>query len=199
MFKEIVKPSVILFLVCAFITGALAYVNSVTEPIIAENARLAEQESLKRVFGEADNFLGPKDAKQLSAEGFKVSEKIEKLYIAQKSGQSVGYVVAVSSGGYGGKIKMLVGIDNDLNIEGISITSHNETPGLGARAADIGFTDQFLGKAPEKVFNVVKRVPRDDSEIQAITAATITSKAVTYGVNDAVALVRSMVGGVQDG
>jgi electron transport complex protein RnfG len=196
MFKEIIKPSLVLFLVCAFITGALAYVNGVTEPIIAENARIAEQESLKSVFNDADSFLEPKEAEELKTEGFEVSEGIEKLYVAQKGGQSVGYVVAVSSGGYGGKIKMLVGIDNDFDIKGVSLTSHNETPGLGAKVSDPGFTEQFLGKAPEKVFNVVKRVPRDDDEIQAITAATITSKAVTRGVDDAVELVRSMAGGV---
>jgi len=197
MFKDIVKPALILVLVCAFITGALAYVNSVTETIIAENERVAEQESLKSVYSEADSFLEPKGAGALKSEGLEVSERIEKVYEAQKDGQTVGYVVAVSSGGYGGKIKMLVGIDNGLNIKGITITSHNETPGLGAKAADSpGFTDQFLGKAPEKSYNVVKRAPKDESEIQAITAATITSKAVTRGVDDAVALVRSMAGGV---
>lgn len=196
MFKDIIKPSLILLLVCAFITGALAYVNGVTKPIIDENNRIAEQESLKRVYSDADNFLGPKKAEELKTEGFEVSDRIEKLYVAQKDGQSVGYVVAVSSGGYGGQIKMLVGMDNDFNIKGVSLTSHNETPGLGAKATDGGFTDQFLGIAPEKVFNVVKRAPKDDNEIQAITAATITSKAVTRGVGDAVALVRSMAGGV---
>ena len=92
-------------------------------------------------------------------------------------------------------MKILVGIDNDLNIKGISLVSHNETPGLGANAANPKFTDQFLGKAPQKEFNVVKRIPNDDSEIQAITAATVTSKAVTKGVNEAVDLVRSIVGG----
>ncbi len=196
MFKEIFKPALVLFLVCAFITGALAYVNGVTKPIIDENARIAEQESLKRVYSDADSFIDPVNAEELKTKGLEVSDRIEKLYTAQKDGQSVGYVVAVSSRGYGGQIKMLVGIDNDLNIKGISLTSHNETPGLGAKATDNGFIDQFLGEAPDKVFNVVKRVPKDDNEIQAITAATITSKAVTRGVDEAVALVRALAGGM---
>jgi len=195
MFKDIIKPSIILFLVCAVMTGALAYVNGVTEPIIDENSRIAEQESLKTVYNDADNFLDAKTGEELKTEGIDVSDNIEKLYTAQKDGQSIGYVVSVFSSGYGGKLKILVGIDNDLNIKGISLVSHNETPGLGANAANPKFTDQFLGKAPQKEFNVVKRVPNDDSEIQAITAATVTSKAVTKGVNEAVALVRSMVGG----
>ncbi len=195
MFKEIIKPSLILLLVCAFITGALAYVNGVTKPIIDENNRIAEQESLINVYSDADNFLEAKTADMLKAEGIDVSENIEKLYIAQKDGQSVGYVAAVFSRGYGGQMKILVGIDNDLNIKGISLVSHNETPGLGANANNPKFKDQFLVEAPRKEFNVVKRVPNDDSEIQAITAATVTSKAVTKGVNEAVELVRSIVGG----
>ncbi len=196
MFKEIIKPSLILLLVCAFITGALAYVNGVTKPIIDENNRIAEQESLINVYSDADNFLEAKTADMLKAEGIDVSENIEKLYIAQKDGQSVGYVAAVFSRGYGGQMKILVGIDNDLNIEGVSLTSHKETPGLGANASDNKFTDQFLGKAPQATYNVVKRVPNNESEIQAITAATVTSKAVTKGVDEAVALVRSIAGGV---
>lgn len=196
MFKEIIKPSLILFLVCAFITGALAYVNGVTKPIIDENNRIAEQESLINVYSDADNFLEAKTADMLKAEGIDVSENIEKLYIAQKDGQSVGYVAAVFSRGYGGQMKILVGIDNDLNIEGVSLTSHNETPGLGANASDPKFTDQFLGKAPRSTYNVVKRIPNNGNEIQAITAATVTSKAVTKGVDEAVALVRSIAGGV---
>ncbi|NLE25240.1 MAG: RnfABCDGE type electron transport complex subunit G [Clostridiaceae bacterium] len=196
MFKEIIKPSLILLLVCAFITGALAYVNGVTKPIIDENNRIAEQESLINVYSDADNFLEAKTADMLKAEGIDVSENIEKLYIAQKDGKSVGYVVAVFSRGYSGQMKILIGIDNDLNIEGVSLTSHKETPGLGANASDTKFTDQFLGKAPQTTYNVVKRVPNNESEIQAITAATVTSKAVTKGVDEAVALVRSIAGGV---
>lgn len=196
MFKEIIKPSLILFLVCAFITGALAYVNGVTEPIIDENNRIAEQESLMNVYSNADNFLEAKTADKLKAEGVDVSENIEKLYIAQKDGQSVGYVAAVFSRGYGGQMKILVGIDNDLNIEGISLTSHNETPGLGANASNPKFTDQFLGKASQSTYNVVKRIPNNKNEIQAITAATVTSKAVTKGIDEAVALIRLIAGGV---
>lgn len=196
MFKEIIKPSLILLLVCAFITGALAYVNGVTEPIIDENNMIAEQESLKNVYSDADNFLEAKTADMLKAEGIDVSENIQKVYIAQKDGQSVGYVAAVFSRGYGGQMKILVGIDNDLNIEGVSLTSHKETPGLGANASNPKFTDQFLGKAPQATYNVVKTIPNNENEIQAITAATVTSKAVTKGVDEAVALVRSIAGGV---
>lgn len=195
MFKDIVKPALILAIICILFTGALAYINAITEPIIEENTILAEQESLKNVFSGAENFLEPKSADQLKAEGYSVSEKIGKVYEAQKDGESLGYVVEVTSRGYGGVIKMFVGIDKTQSITGVVLTSHNETPGLGAKGAEPKFKDQFVGAIPEKEYFVVKTAPNADNEIQAVSGATITSKAVTSGVSDAVALVRSMSGG----
>ena len=106
MFKEIIKPALILFIICAVVTGALAYVNGVTEPIIAENNRLAEQESLKEVFPGADGFLDAKSAEELTAQGFAVTERISKVYEAQKNGETIGYVVSAISSGYGGSIHL---------------------------------------------------------------------------------------------
>jgi electron transport complex protein RnfG len=194
MFKEIIKPALILFMICAVVTGALAYVNGVTEPIIAENNRVAEKESLSEVLPGAESFSDPKTAEQLKAEGFNVSERIGKLYEAQKGGKLAGYVIEVSTKGYGGTIKMFIGIDTAQSITGVKLSSHNETPGLGAKGAEPKFKDQFLGTIPEKAFGVVKSNAKADNEIQAISGATVTSRAVTNGVADAVALVRSMGG-----
>ncbi len=196
MFKEIIKPALILFIICAVVTGALAYVNGVTEPIIAENNRLAEQESLKEVFPGADGFLDAKSAEELTAQGFAVTERISKVYEAQKNGETIGYVVSAISSGYGGSIHLFVGISKEASITGVSLVSHNETPGLGSKGAEPAFKDQYLGKIPEKEFTVVKTAAKADYEIQAISGATTTSKGVTNGVKDAVALVRSMAGGI---
>ncbi len=196
MFKEIIKPALILFIVCAVITGALAYVNGVTEPIIDENNKKAEQESLAKAIPGAESFSDPKSAEQLKAEGFSVSDRIVKVYEAQKGGASFGYVVEVSTKGYGGAIKMFVGVDKAQSVTGVLLASHNETPGLGSKASDPSFSDQYLGAIPEKEFFVVKSSPKADHEIQAISGATVTSRAVTQGVSDAIALIRSMAGGV---
>lgn len=195
MFKDIIKPALILAIICVFFAGALAYVNGITEPIIEENTRIAEQESLKNVFAHAEKFSEPIPAEELKAEGFMVSDKIKKVYEAQNGGELTGYVVEVSSRGYGGEIKMFVGIDKTQSITGVVLTSHNETPGLGAKGAEPKFKDQFIGSIPEKEFFVIKTASSADNEIQAISGATITSRAVTSGVADAVALVRSMAGG----
>jgi len=195
VFKDLIKPSLILFLVCAIMTGALAYVNGVTKPIIEENDKKTEQESLEMVFPDSDSFLEPVKADELKQQGLDVSDRIVKLYEAQKEGKTQGYVVEVSSKGYGGAIKIFVGVDMESNITGVMLASHNETPGLGSKAADKAFTQQYLGQIPEKAFSVVKGVADEDHEIQAVSGATISSRAVTQGVADAVILIRSLLGG----
>jgi len=192
MFKDIIKPALILFLVCAVMTGALAYVNGVTKPIIEENSKREKEEALSKVLPGAQSFSDPMDANKLKESGYKVGDFIQNLYIAE----NVGYVVEVAPKGYGGSISMMVGITMNNEIAGIIITSHNETPGLGGKIADKSFSDQYLGAIPSNGFNVVKRVPIDEGDIQAISGATISSRAVTRGVSDAVDLVLSMAGGV---
>lgn len=195
MFKEIIKPALILFIVCVVITGSLAYVNSVTKPIIDENNRIAEQEGLLKVIPEAESFSEPKSAQDLNDEGIETSETVSKLYEAKNDAHILGYVVEVIPKGYGGELKMFVGVDADKSITGIYVTSHNETPGLGAKAAEQPFIDQYLGAVPEGGFSVVKGSSRNDSEVEAVSGATISSRAITQGVNDAVALVDTLKGG----
>ncbi len=195
MYKEIIKPALILFLICVVMTGTLAYVNGITKPIIDENNRLAEQESLMLVIDGVDSFSDGIDDDNLREKGFDVTDRIEKLYEAQKDGKLVGYVVAVSSRGYKGDISILVGVDIDQTISGVTLTSHNETPGLGANVAYPEFTDQFKGEIPQNSFFVVHRQASDENEIQAVTSATVSSRAVTDAVADAVTLIRSVLGG----
>ena len=108
---------------------------------------------------------------------------IEKVLIARDSSDTkLGYVLNVTtSQGYGGDIKFSIGITNDGTVNGISILSISETAGLGMRAEDV-LKPQYAGKnVPE--FTVVKTGAANDSEIDAISGATITSKAVTGAVN----------------
>lgn len=194
-FREIIKPALILCVICVFFTGTLAFVNGITKPIIDENDRIAHQESLKNVFADARDFAEGVGSEELKARGYVVSNRIVRTYEAMKDGQLLGHVVEVTTRGYGGEIRMLVGIDQSMNITGVVLTKHSETPGLGAKGAEPSFRDQFLGPVPEKTFSVVKTVADSDNEIQAISGATVTSRAITNGVADAVALVRSMSGG----
>ncbi len=106
-----------------------------------------------------------------------------------ESGNGIGYVVQVTSGGYSDKIVFTVGITNEASVNGISLISINETPGLGMNAEKV-LVPQFANKAAAQ-FTVTKNGASSDSEIQAISGATITSKAVTNGVNAAVEYYQS--------
>ena len=108
-------------------------------------------------------------------------------------------MTVTTSAGYGGNITFSVGITNDGNINGYSITSIAETAGLGMKARDVGegtFSSQFVNRAA-MIFEVTKTGATADNQIDAISASTITSKAMTAGVNACVTYFNSLVGGAQ--
>lgn len=108
------------------------------------------------------------------------------LVLAAYRAGDAGYVVEVSPSGFGGAIDMVVGVDNDGNVTGVSIIKSSETSGLGSNASKPAFNGQYTGKAGP--FSVTK----DGGEIQAITGATITSRAVSKGVNAAVEAAKTL-------
>ncbi len=99
-------------------------------------------------------------------------------------GKTAGYCVKAEPNGYGGAISMMVGVDGEGVVRGVKIITMSETPGLGARAKEPEFTGGYEGKSGE--IKVKKSGTPGDSEISAISGATITSKAVTEGVNAAI-------------
>ncbi len=111
------------------------------------------------------------------------------------SGETVGYVLNVTShSGYGGDIEISVGILNDGTISGIEMLSINETAGLGMKADEAEFKDQFKDKNVEK-FSYTKNGASADNEIDAISGATITTSAVTDAVNSALVYFQNELGG----
>lgn len=176
--KESLKLGVILFLITGICVGLLGVVNQITLPIIEANSLKTEQESMKQLLSEADNFI--------QVEG--VSDVlVKKVFVAKSSSNIVGYVINVEPKGYGGAIGLLIGIDSNNVIKGVKILSHSETPGFGANADKPAFIDQYVGKQGE--LKVTKITPKED-EIQAITGATITSAAITEGANAAFSYVK---------
>lgn len=167
----------ILFLLTALCVGILGGVNQITKPIIEKNEKLAEEAAMRELITTAESF----EIEIPNEEGV-----IKKIAIAKQKNQIVGYVLRTEPNGYGGTIKLLIGIDQEGSIKGINILEHSETPGFGANADKQDFKGQFIErKAPLKVS---KNTPSQD-EIQAITGATITSAAITEAVNEAAAYV----------
>ncbi len=177
---EVLKVGVILFVITAVAAAILAGVNSYTAPVIAENNKKAQEKALRAVLPEADNIA------QIEYKPDEGSTVIE-IY----DGAEAGYAVKTTPNGYGGKIEMVVGIDSAYKVTGIEIISQSETAGLGSNCTGEEFRAQFVGKTEN--IAVVKN-GASGNQIDAISSATVTSKAVTKGVNDAISALKAMKG-----
>lgn len=187
--KEIVIPAVSLFVICIVVTALLALTNQITAPKIAQLAVQTENKSKSEVLGDAKTFS---EAKSASLNGAKYTY-YEGL---DESGKVTGYVFSTSAKGYGGDIDVMVGIDLKGTVKGISILSISETAGLGMNAKNESFLNQYIEKTGK--LSVIKNGTPKENEIQALTGATITSKAVTDAVNIAQSLY-NQVGGENNG
>lgn len=118
-------------------------------------------------------------------------------FAAIKDGKTVAYEIPSESKGYGGAIKMIVAVGTDGKVIGYTILSHNETPGLGDNATKTSFKERFVGKTLNNLEDkdgnpLVEKVPSKD-HVQALTGATITSKAVVRAVAEAVKLADEFI------
>lgn len=174
--KDIFRLGAILFVICAVASLMLSLTNNITAPVIEQRNIQANNESRQEVLKAAEEFSEVKDVK---------GDLIEEVYQGTKGGEVVGYTIKTTPKGYGGKVEVMVGISNDGKISGVKIGNHTETPGLGSKSADPSFKDQYNGKSTKTPLNVVKGNASNENDIVAISGATITSKAVTAGVNAA--------------
>ena len=183
MGKDMFKLGLNLLIISAVAALLLALTNSVTASTIAQRNEQANAEARKLVLESAQDFEEVKDVKIDNSKGVKVSE----IYEAKDaSGNTVGYTLKVLPSGYGGTIELMVGIDSAKGqVSGINVVSNSETAGLGAKSTDPEFSDQYKGKPLEEL-SVLKNGTPGDTEIKAISGATITSTAVTNGVDAAI-------------
>lgn len=189
MKKDIVKLGLILFIICVVAAGLLALTNSVTAPIIAKNQLQSEIQAKQAVLPQGKEFNDIDSAKM--AELFKNSNNeklnnIVQISIAEADGKFSGMVIKTSVTGYKGSIVMLIGIDAQGKITSYKVLSHSETPGLGDKITGEKFSSQFAGKSANESLVVVKKAVQKSNEIQAITGATISSRAATLAINSAI-------------
>lgn len=191
--KSMLKDTVVLFLITLISGALLGIVYQVTKEPIQKQQERAKNEAYQEVFATAQSFeeIGMKPdlaPETLSAyvreQGYDAD--IDEVAAALDADASIlGYVVTVTDHeGYGGDISFSVGITNEGKINGISILSISETAGLGMRAEEV-LKPQFTDK-PAGLFEVTKTGATAASQIDAISGATITSNAVTNGVNAAI-------------
>ncbi len=127
--------------------------------------------------------------------GIKEIEGKEEWYEVYHEDELMGYIVPADTKGYGGTIELLVAIDTQGKVLTYKILTSKETPGLGDNASKKEFTSQFTGKTSEHL--IVTKDPSDTEDIQAMSGATITSKAVTLGVEKADKEVLDYLEGVE--
>ena len=184
--KDILKLGVTLFAICAVAALVLGVTNNITAPVIEERNIQASNEARKIVLSEADEF------KELDGMN---SDIVLEVYEGIKDGQVIGYTIKTSSKGYGGAIELMVGISKDSKITGVEIGNHSETPGLGSKATEPMFKNQYVDKDVSNSLLVVKGSANNDNEISAISGATITSNGVTSGVNAAMKIYNEKLSG----
>lgn len=199
--KTILKEAFALFAITLVAVASLAVVYDITKGPIEKAELEARAAAYRTVFADAADFAADtalddavKNAKTTLATTGYAAELQDALYVLDASGARVGLVMTVSTYGYGGEISIAVGVKNDKTVSAISILSQSETVGIGSKCTDELFYGQFAGK-PATPFTVVKNGAKDDSEIDAIAGATVTSNAVTTGVNFAVSFADIVLGG----
>ena len=199
MNKRIVHDALILTAFTLVLGFILALVYAVTEKPREEAAQKTVQAAYQQVFKDADSFedydFDADEANKLVSDaGYK--DTIDDIETALDSNkETLGYVITVTAkDGSQGSITFSVGIKNDGTVNGYSITSISETPGLGMKAEEADFYKQFENKKVDK-FDVVKTTPSKDDEIEAITGSTITSKAMANGCNAAITYFQNKLQG----
>jgi electron transport complex protein RnfG len=173
--KKIVSLGLTLFAVTAITGLILGVVHDITlEPIRVTQEKL-KTEALKGALPEADEF----SPVELAAGADPMVKDVQE---GAAGGLVSGYCITVAPRGYAGPVELIAGITSDGNLRAIRILNQAETPGLGAKAAQKDFYEQFKDAGEIKV---VKTKPASPGEIQAISGATITSSGVANGVNTA--------------
>lgn len=199
--NKIVKNTAILAAITIVSGCLLGLVYEVTKAPIAQAQENAKQEAYKTVLADAaefavdDTFDAAKAADVLLEAGYSGDDVTEVAVAKDASGSDMGYVITVTSHeGYGGDIQISVGILADGTVKGIEMLSISETAGLGMKATEADFKDQFKDKQVEK-FSYTKSGEEGDDKIDALSGATITTNAVTNAVDSALVYFQNVLGG----
>lgn len=168
--KQIIIPTIALFIICAITSFALAGTNAITKKTILESQNKALEQTLFTSVPDADDF------ESLTTEGG------NKYYQAYKDKNLIAYIIETSAKGYGGNISVLTAISADGEILKVTVTdASSETTGIGSKVTEDSFLNQFKGY---------------DSAADTITGATYSSKGVKQAVQNAMDIFKEIGGGV---
>lgn len=181
--KNILRLTLTLTVICVVAGGLLASVDRLTRDPIAAALRAEKSAALATVLPECDNTPDT-DTVVVSADNVDWT-----FYIARRAGETVGAAyVTSSSAGYGGNISLMVGLTATGTVHAIAILEQKETPGLGAKISEPDFRDQFKGRS---IADTNWAVKKDQGDIDQITAATISSRAVVQAIKTGLDVYRT--------
>ena len=192
--RDYIRLTGVLLIVCVIAAALLGATNYITVDKIAEQAVKANDEARRSVLSQAEDFEKIEEDEIADILSKAEYDSIREVYEAKAGGNVVGYAIKTSPKGYGGEIEVMVGVEIEGKVSGIKIGNNSETPGLGKNATAPKFQDQFKMKNWNDGIKVIKNGTPKDNEIVAIAGATITSSAVTKGVNQALSLAKELSG-----
>lgn len=170
-YQEMIKPLLVLVIICLAVSALLGFTNSVTEPIIEENKRIAAEETRRAVLDGAESFTELDcDTEALGITG------------AYREDSGKGYVISAQRKGYGGMVTVTVGLNAEGEIVGLDADVSTETSGVGSKAGTPEYIGRFLG------------LRGDSGSVDKISGATYSSTAVKSGVDAALAAFAVLVG-----
>ena len=194
--KYIVKLTVTLFATCVVVAGLLGLVNMVTEGPIADINKANTETAMKAVVSDPDNTSFSEALEitgDMTAAASSAGASVTEAYEVQVGGAPAGYALKIVSSGSQGNIEMMVGVDAEGVVTGVSVVKNSETAGIGSKvmaneptAAGVGVLSQFVGKSAADGTLAV------GTNVDAISGATVSSKGVTTGVNAALAVAAVM-------
>jgi len=185
---DILKITINLTLICAVAGVLISGVWAKTDPVRLKKEAEEREQALKELMPGMDTI------KPVAA--FEIDEKEKSIYRAVQDGEVRGYVVQTMGRGYSSWIRLLVAVDMDNTVQGVTVLGHGETPGLGDQVEEKWFQKRFVGRNLDTL-NIVKH--ETDTEVQAISGATISSKAMNKGVRTGVeALIEKRAEGLDN-
>ena len=190
--KYIAKLAITLFVTCVVVAGLLGGVNAITADKIAAINWENTQKAMKAVVAEPDSAEfseALENTEAMVSAAKSAGGSLDSVYEVLVNGEHAGYAIKVVASGSQGSIEMMVGVDAENAVTGVSIVDNSETSGIGSKVmandplpSGVGVLDQFIGKSAADGTLIV------GSNVDAISGATVSSKGVTTGVNTALAV-----------
>ncbi len=166
----IITVSLKLLLICAVVATLIALVYKITEPVISENEYRKKEAAITEFFPEKTSF------EAIASENADVDE----LFVVRNDIEVIGYCASVSPSGFGGGIKMMVGVGFGKTVIGVKVIEHSETAGVGTNALSSEYLSRYIGEKGDYI--------ELGTTVDAYAGATVSSKAVNEGINSALSV-----------